>query len=43
VWLVEGASFEPGAPLTPDVDAAVDRIADEIARAVEAEARGERQ
>ena len=41
VWLVEGASFEPGAPLTPDVDAAVDRIADEVARAVGAEARGE--
>ena len=26
VWLVEGGSFEPGAPLTPAVDVAVDRI-----------------
>jgi hydrogenase maturation protease len=27
VWLVEGESFEPGAALTPAVDAAVDRVA----------------
>jgi hydrogenase maturation protease len=30
VWLVEGESFEPGAPLSPSVQASVDRIADAI-------------
>lgn len=30
VWLVEGESFEPGAPLTPAVQASVERIADSI-------------
>lgn len=30
VWLVEGASFEAGAPLTPAVQEAVERIADAI-------------
>ena len=31
VYLVEGESFDPGAPLTPAVEAAVTRIADAIA------------
>jgi hydrogenase maturation protease len=31
VWLVEGASFEPGAALSPAVHAAVERIADTLA------------
>ncbi len=30
VWLVEGKSFEVGAPLTPDVQAALERVADAI-------------
>ena len=30
VWLVEGESFEPGAPLSPVVQASVERIADAI-------------
>lgn len=30
VWLIEGESFEPGAPLTPAVQAAVDRVVDGI-------------
>jgi hydrogenase maturation protease len=30
VWLVEGESFEPGAPLTPAVQASVERIAQSI-------------
>jgi hydrogenase maturation protease len=30
VWLVEGESFEPGAPLSPAVQASVERIADSI-------------
>jgi len=30
VYLVEGESFEPGAPLTPAVQASVERIADAI-------------
>jgi hydrogenase maturation protease len=30
VWLVEGAQFEPGAPLSPVVQAAVARVADSI-------------
>jgi hydrogenase maturation protease len=30
VWLVEGESFEPGAPLTPAVQASVERIANSI-------------
>jgi hydrogenase maturation protease len=30
VWLVEGESFEPGAPLSPPVQASVERIADAI-------------
>ncbi len=30
VWLVEGSSFEPGAPLTPDVQSAIERVAAEI-------------
>ena len=30
VWLVEGESFEAGAALSPAVQAAVERIADEI-------------
>ena len=30
VWLVEGESFEPGAPLTPAVQASVEQIADAI-------------
>jgi hydrogenase maturation protease len=30
VWLVEGESFEPGAELSPAVQASVDRIADAI-------------
>lgn len=31
VWLIEGASFEPGAPLTPAVEAAVAQVAEAIA------------
>ena len=31
VWLIEGASFDPGAPLTPAVEAAVAEVADAIA------------
>lgn len=31
VWLVEGESFDAGAPLTPAVQAAVERVADAIA------------
>lgn len=31
-WLVEGASFEPGAPLGPAVSAAVDRLVDRVVR-----------
>ena len=34
VWLVEGASFEPGAPLTAAVAAAVERVADAILASV---------
>lgn len=30
VWLIEGASFDAGEPLTPDVQAAVERVADAI-------------
>ena len=30
VWLIEGASFEPGDPLTPAVAAAVDALADRL-------------
>ncbi|MFI0432037.1 MAG: hydrogenase maturation protease [Candidatus Nanopelagicales bacterium] len=30
VWLVEGAHFDAGAPLSPAVEAAIDRIADGI-------------
>ncbi len=30
VWLVEGESFEAGAPLTPDVQASVERVAEAI-------------
>lgn len=30
VWLIEGGSFEAGDPLTPAVQAAVDRVADGI-------------
>ena len=36
VWLVEGESFEPGAPLTSAVQASVERIAD----AIEVDVRG---
>ena len=31
VWLIEGASFEPGEPLTPAVEAAVAQVAEAIA------------
>ena len=31
VWLIEGASFDPGAPLPPAVEAAVAEVADAIA------------
>ncbi|MEZ5115901.1 MAG: hydrogenase maturation protease [Candidatus Nanopelagicales bacterium] len=31
VWLIEGASFDAGAPLSPAVDAAVTDVADRIA------------
>lgn len=31
VWLIEGRSFDPGEPLSPAVDAAVDRVAGLIA------------
>lgn len=31
VWLIEGASYEPGAPLSPAVEAAVDAVAARIA------------
>ncbi len=41
VWLVEGESFDAGAPLSPAVQAAVERIADEIV-ADTAMARGAR-
>ena len=34
VWLVEGESFEPGAPLTPAVETAVVRVADRIEREI---------
>jgi hydrogenase maturation protease len=37
VYLVEGESFEPGAPLTAAVQASVDRIADAIVFDVTAE------
>ena len=37
VWLVEGESFDAGAPLTAAVQASVDRIADEITLDVTAE------
>ena len=30
VWLVEGACFDPGAPLSPPVEAAVDRLAERL-------------
>jgi hydrogenase maturation protease len=30
VWLIEGSSYEPGEPLTPAVDAAVDAVADRL-------------
>ena len=30
VWLIEGESFEPGETLTPAVESAVERVADEI-------------
>lgn len=30
VWLVEGADFEPGSGLSPEVDRAVDRLAERI-------------
>lgn len=30
VWLIEGSSYEPGDPLTPAVDAAVDAVAERI-------------
>lgn len=32
-WLVEGASFEPGAELAPEVSAAVDRLVERVAGA----------
>ena len=40
VWLIEGESFEPGAPLTPAVQASVERVADLIAADVTAVLEG---
>ena len=40
VWLVEGQSFEPGAKLTPTVQASVERIADDIVADVRADLEG---
>lgn len=39
VYLVEGASFDVGAPLSPEVEAAVERIADAIEADVAADVR----
>jgi hydrogenase maturation protease len=36
VWLIEGESFEPGAPLTASVQTAVERVVDEIHAGLEA-------
>lgn len=38
VWLVEGATFEPGAPLSPAVQQAVERVADALAEQLHADA-----
>jgi hydrogenase maturation protease len=40
VWLIEGESFEPGAVLTPAVQASVERVADLIAADVTAVLEG---
>jgi hydrogenase maturation protease len=40
VWLIEGESFEPGAALTPAVQASVERVADVIAADVTAVLEG---
>lgn len=40
VWLIEGESFEPGAVLTPAVQASVERVADVIAADVTAVLEG---
>ena len=37
VWLVEGASFEPGAPLTAEVESSLASIADQIVTDVNAD------
>jgi len=36
VWLIEGESFEPGAPLTESVQTSVEKVAEEIYQDVEA-------
>lgn len=41
VWLVEGAAFEPGSPLTPAVDQAVDRLVERLLAGRPATAHGQ--
>lgn len=36
VWLIEGAQFDPGAPLSPAIDAAMHRVADLLMQEVDA-------
>lgn len=40
VWLVEGAAFEPGSPLTPAVDQAVDRLVERLLAGCQGKAPG---